>query len=293
MLERRQILRPQQVIYKAHVLTFEESRAEHDAPQDGECHESTSGDVGFGVTNPRTESHSSPLPMPRRSASLASTTIISIAPIAGRKGHGHRSGRPVLKPRNRILLRGLIVELAWGRRGRTANLSVGARGPSTLSGPTPNAGAAAGVGDRPIWLAIHYKRRGGLAPTAGAPGCTATCASYPWQSYSYPTNATAATPKTTSTGSASKAPAAATPTASAATTATAEAAASTAASASALGQLYAAPDVFLVEEMESGEADVRKFLFIERDYRARCKIRPRLNVRRRYDRCRCAACQES
>jgi hypothetical protein len=40
--------------------------------------------VPFGGRKPRTESHSSPLAMPRRAASLASTTIISIASIAKR-----------------------------------------------------------------------------------------------------------------------------------------------------------------------------------------------------------------
>jgi hypothetical protein len=82
------------------------------------------------------------------------------------------------------------------------------------------------------------RKRGDLAPAAGAPRCTATCACHPGQSYSYPTNAaaaTAATPKAASAGSASKASAAATTTASAEATASPEATASAATSASALG----------------------------------------------------------
>jgi hypothetical protein len=50
-------------------------------------------------------------------------------------------------------------------------------------------------------------------------------------------------------------------------------------------QLHAATDVFVVEEMEGGKADVGKFLFTERDHRARCEIRPLLKIARRYDRC--------
>jgi hypothetical protein len=53
--------------------------------------------------------------------------------------------------------------------------------------------------------------------------------------------------------------------------------------------LHTDADVFLVEEMEGGETDVGDFFVTERDHLARRKVRPLLNVARRYDRSRCTS----
>jgi hypothetical protein len=46
--------------------------------------------------------------------------------------------------------------------------------------------------------------------------------------------------------------------------------------------LHAATDVFIVEEMEGGEADVGEFFFTERDHLVVPEVRPLLKVARRY-----------
>jgi hypothetical protein len=165
------------------------------------------------------------------------------------------------------------------------------------------AGSIASPANEIVACRYTINKRRCLAPAAAAPRCAATCASYAyadaWHAHPYPTNAaattatTAATADAASAGSASTATAAATTTASVEATASPEAAtsaATTASAAAALGQLHAAAEIFVVEEMEGGEADVGKFLFAERYHHARCVIRP-LNVAPRHDRCRCASCQ--
>ena len=126
-----------------------------------------------------------------------------------------------------------------------------------------------------------FGTRRGLAHAAAAPRCAATRARY---GASHNTNATAyATANGTSCTSATDATSAgpASPTASAA--------AATAASAPC--QLHAAAGVFLVEEMEGGQADVSHFLFIERDCLTRSKVLQLLCVGCRHGGRRCASRQ--
>ena len=138
---------------------------------------------------------------------------------------------------------------------------------------------------------IRKRRR--LAPAAGAPRCTATCACHPW--HSDPDKANAAATATSDAASAASASGAAATTTACAEAATASARATTsatAASAASARQLHACDgDIFVVEETEGGEADVGKFLFTERDYHAGCEIRPLLDIAGRYGRCRCASRQ--
>jgi D-serine deaminase-like pyridoxal phosphate-dependent protein len=112
-----------------------------------------------------------------------------------------------------------------------------------------------------------------LAPATAAPRLTAACAGYPGHSYAYPANAAAATSAATGATDAAAA-ASASRTASAASTASATAASPR--------DQHAATDVFIVDEMEGGEADVGEFFFIERHHRARREARPLLNVARRH-----------
>jgi hypothetical protein len=67
--------------------------------------------------------------------------------------------------------------------------------------------------------------------------------------------------------------------------------ATSAATATAPGYLDAAANVFLVEEMERGQADVGDFLVAERDGLGRHVVRRLLQIRRRHRRCRCASHQ--
>jgi hypothetical protein len=53
--------------------------------------------------------------------------------------------------------------------------------------------------------------------------------------------------------------------------------------------LHADAEVFLVEEMESGETDVGDFFVTERDHLAGGIVRFLLNVACRYDRSRCTS----
>jgi hypothetical protein len=134
---------------------------------------------------------------------------------------------------------------------------------------------------------IQIRKRRRLAPAAPAPRCTAPCACDPRHSDPY-SNATS---DTASAGSATTAPAAATTTASAEATASPEAStsAATTTSTAAASQLHAGGGVFfVVEEMESGEADVGEFLFIEGDREAKSWNRSLLEVAGRYSRCCCA-----
>jgi hypothetical protein len=126
-------------------------------------------------------------------------------------------------------------------------------------------------------VACRYtlRRRRSLAPATAAPRCTATCG-HACHRATYNTNATSATAATD---------------AAAATSASTTASAAAAATASAPGDLHAATDVFLVEEMEGGEADVGNFFVTKRDHLARRKVRPLLNIARWYDRSRCASRQ--
>src|SRR5262245_56303865 len=112
-----------------------------------------------------------------------------------------------------------------------------------------------------------------LAPATAAPRLTAACAGYPGHSDPYPANAAAAATATSGATDAA-ATASASRTASAASTATAT-------SASPRDQ-HAATDIFIVDEMESGEADVGEFFFTERHHRARREARPLLKVARRH-----------
>jgi hypothetical protein len=111
-----------------------------------------------------------------------------------------------------------------------------------------------------------------LAQAAAAPRCTAACDGACRASYE--TNTTSA--------------ASATDAASATSTAGA-ASATPAATASAPRDLHADAEVFLVEEMESGETDVGDFFVAERDHLARDIVRFLLNVACRYDRSRCTS----
>ncbi len=140
------------------------------------------------------------------------------------------------------------------------------------------AGSIASLGRRNRGFSIRNQeaRRGMLAPAAGAPRCTATCAPRP---HPRPhANAASATSDTDATSARS---AAATTSAAAATSASAEAATSASATASAATapaacareQYATRVDVFSIDEMEGGEADVGKFFFTERDHVARCKVR--------------------
>ncbi|MBR0998520.1 MULTISPECIES: hypothetical protein [Bradyrhizobium] len=107
---------------------------------------------------------------------------------------------------------------------------------------------------------LTFGTRRGLADAAAAPRCAATRACY---GASHHTNATAdSTANCTTRTSATDATSATTASPTAAATA-----------ASAPCQLHAATGVFLVEEMEGGQADVSHFLFIERDCLARSKVR--------------------
>ena len=108
-----------------------------------------------------------------------------------------------------------------------------------------------------------------LTPATAAPRCTATSAGYPGHSDPDKTNAAAATSAATDAAAA----------ASASTTPAASAATATAASAR---DQHAAADVFLVEEMEGGEADVGELFFSERRHLIRREARPLLNVARRH-----------
>jgi hypothetical protein len=179
-----------------------------------------------------------------------------------------------------------IVRLSWNTLACHRQLP-------TLAGERYNenkklAGSIASPANEIVACRYTIRTRRRLAPAAPAPGCTATCACHPWHADPYRNTATAATAATkadaASAGSASTAAATATATASA------EATTSAAAAASALSQLHAAKDVFVVEEMEGGEADVGKFLLTERDHHAGCVTRRLLNVTGRYGRCRCASC---
>src|SRR5262245_19746293 len=109
-----------------------------------------------------------------------------------------------------------------------------------------------------------------LTPATAAPRCTATCAAYPGHSYPYPANAAAATSAATDAAAAASA-----------SRATSTASAATATAASARDQ-HAATDVFLVDEMEGGEANVGEFFFTERRHLVRREARPLLNVARRH-----------
>jgi hypothetical protein len=100
-----------------------------------------------------------------------------------------------------------------------------------------------------------FGTRRGLAPAAAAPRCAATRAS----DNGAPDNGAART--SGATDATSTAPASPTASASATT------------AASAPGHLHAASHIFLVEEMERGEADVGHFLFTERDGLIRSKVR--------------------
>jgi hypothetical protein len=112
-----------------------------------------------------------------------------------------------------------------------------------------------------------------LTPATAAPRLTATCAGYPGHAYPYPANAAAATSGATGATDAAAA-------ASASRT-TSAASAATATAASPRDQ-HAATDVFIVDEMEGGEADVGEFFFSERRQLARREARPLLKVARRH-----------
>ena len=112
-----------------------------------------------------------------------------------------------------------------------------------------------------------------LTPATAAPRCTATCAAYPGHSYPYPATAAAATSAATAATDAAAATSASRTT-SAASTATATAAAPR--------DQHAATDVFIVDEMEGGEADVGELFFTERHHRATREALPLLNVARRH-----------
>jgi len=53
--------------------------------------------------------------------------------------------------------------------------------------------------------------------------------------------------------------------------------------------LHAGSDFFVIEEMESGEADVGDFFFTKRDRLTRCKAWRVFDVGWRHSRCRCAS----
>ena len=128
---------------------------------------------------------------------------------------------------------------------------------------------------------LTFGTRRGLAQTATAPRCAATRACY---GASHHTNATTdgaanGTTRTSATDAAS------------ATTASPAASAAAATAASAPRQLHTATGVFLVEEMEGGQADVGHFLFIERDGLSGSKVRQLLCVGCRHRGRRCASRQ--
>jgi len=77
--------------------------------------------------------------------------------------------------------------------------------------------------------------------------------------------------------------------ATAAATATASAASAT--TAAAPGDLNAAANVFLVEQMERCETDIGDFFIAESDCLSRCIVRLLLHVRGRHGRCGCASHQ--
>jgi hypothetical protein len=179
-----------------------------------------------------------------------------------------------------------IVRLSWNTL--TCYRQAAHAGRRTLQRNKKLAGSIASPANE-IVACRHTIRKRRLAPAASAPRCTATCACYPRHPYPY-AKATTTTSDAASAGSASTASAAATTTASAEASASASPGATTSAATASARQLHAAAtDVFVVEEMEGGEADVGKFLFTERDHQARCGIRSLLNVARRYNRCRCTS----
>ena len=143
------------------------------------------------------------------------------------------------------------------------------------------AGSIASPANEIVACRYTIRKRGGLAPAAAAPGCTATRASYAPPQKPSPTPQPPH-PIRCRTGTATDAAAAASATTASAEATTAasgaSAAAATATTASAR-ELHAASDVFVVEEMEGGEADVGKFFFTERNHLARCKIRPSVEGR--------------
>jgi hypothetical protein len=126
-----------------------------------------------------------------------------------------------------------------------------------------------------------------LAIAAPSPGCAAGGREITEPEGIDPAPAAAATSSATDAAAAASA-SGATSTACAASGASAAAAPATTASPR---ELHAAAEVFTIDEMEGGEADVGKFFFTERHYLARREVRPWLNVRRRYGCCRCASRQ--
>jgi hypothetical protein len=127
-------------------------------------------------------------------------------------------------------------------------------------------------------LSIRNLKRRRLAPAAEAPCCTASRAADACgatdNGASHRTSGNGASGNATSaTDTASATPA---PSCASATAATA---------ASARSKLHAECDVFVVEEVEGGEADVGKLFFIERDCLAWDEVRRMFDVGCRHSRC--------
>jgi hypothetical protein len=139
----------------------------------------------------------------------------------------------------------------------------------TLNENRKPAGPIAGPASQIVACRHAIRKCGGLAPAAGAPRCTATCATCACPPQANPD--TSATSTASAACAASDAAAAAS--ASSKGCASSSASAATATTTSARSDLNAAGDAFVVEEMEGSEADVGDFFFTERDRLTRRKVR--------------------